>query len=124
MASELGGTRQVGDLLSEEMAAAPTITRLRRRLERPRALEAESMVAESPRSRWPIALDAASLIIATAATRLVSLLIGEPTPLVLWDVMFFVLVLSGFGLRGLYSPRAARNSRTTLAGSRCSPSTA
>ena len=44
------------------------------------------------------------LLIAWATTRLFSLAIGQPTPLVLWDASFIVLVLIGFGLRGLYGP--------------------
>jgi exopolysaccharide biosynthesis polyprenyl glycosylphosphotransferase len=104
MESDFGGMTQVTDLLDEEIVPAPAVTRLRRRLERPKAVQAERAVGDE-QPRWPIVLDAAMLLIAWATTRLFSLAIDQPTPLVLWDSSFIVLALIGFGLRGLYGPR-------------------
>jgi exopolysaccharide biosynthesis polyprenyl glycosylphosphotransferase len=105
MASELGASRQVSGLLTEEMAATPTVAPLRR-VEQSRPPARPHAAAHNTRRVFgTLLLDATILILAAGATRLASLLMERPTPLVVWDVSFLVLVLVGFGLRGLYRPR-------------------
>ena len=74
MESDFGGTAQVTDLLDEEIVPAPAVTRLRRRFERPKAVQAKPAVGDE-QPTWPILLDAAMLLIAFATTRLFSLAI-------------------------------------------------
>ena len=88
MASELGGTSRVsdllgeeaaasamGDLLGEEVTAAPFVSRFWRRLERLRPAPSET-AGESQSRLWPVALDATILIVAAVVTRLLSIVIG------------------------------------------------
>jgi exopolysaccharide biosynthesis polyprenyl glycosylphosphotransferase len=78
-----------------------------RRFERARTLGDERPhQPEAPRpARWPIALDVAMLATAAIATRAISLLADKPTAHIVWDTVFAILVLIGFGLRGLYRKR-------------------
>src|SRR2546426_9723560 len=98
------GGSQVSDLLGKEMVATPTISRLRRRLELPHAIKPERAgLGERPRpSLMPVAVDGVMLVAASVATRLLSLAAGKTLSPVVWDSLFFVLVIVGFGLRGLY----------------------
>src|SRR5437867_875561 len=104
MASDFGGSRHMSDLLSGEIAATPTLARLREQLERPRSIEPEQ-ISERGERWWPFALDVTMLIVAAAATRLASIVIEKPTGLVTWDVLFVALALIGFAARGFYAPR-------------------
>jgi exopolysaccharide biosynthesis polyprenyl glycosylphosphotransferase len=123
MDSELG-VAKVTDLLRDEMAVGeemsigeemavtstiPTFARLRRRLERTQSVQSRRVVSESAQRRWPIALDAAMLIVAAGSMRLASLVLDKVTPPVIWDACFFALVLIGFGLRGFYGSRIRPN---------------
>jgi exopolysaccharide biosynthesis polyprenyl glycosylphosphotransferase len=120
MGSDLGGTSGVSDLFGDEVAASPMGDLLGeevtsspflpfwRRLEGLQPARSKS-AGESSSRLWPVALDAAILILAAVATRLLSLLIGKPTPPVIWDASFVVLVLTGFGLRGVYNARLRPN---------------
>jgi exopolysaccharide biosynthesis polyprenyl glycosylphosphotransferase len=105
------GGSQVSDLLDKEMVATPTISRLRRRLELPQAIRHERAgVGERPRpSLVPVAVDGIMLVAASVATRMLSLAAGKTLSPVVWDSLFFVLVIVGFGLRGLYRDRIQTN---------------
>jgi exopolysaccharide biosynthesis polyprenyl glycosylphosphotransferase len=124
MDSELG-VAKVTDLLREEMAVGeeisigdemavtsttPAIARIWRRLERTQQqVQSRRAAGESAERRWQLALDAASLIVGAGSMRLASLVLEKPTPPVIWDVFFFALVLTGFGLRGFYGSRIRPN---------------
>ncbi len=97
--------------LGKEMVATPTITRLRRRLELPRAIRSDRVAfGERAYERfWPVFLDASMLVLASALARVVSLIAHNPLQPVVWDSLFFVMVIFGFGLRGLYQPRIRPN---------------
>ncbi len=99
------------DLLGKEMVAPPTVNRLRRRLELPQAIRPERVAfGERAYERfWPVFLDVAMLVVASIVVRLVSLAVANPLSPVVWDSLFFVLVLALFGLRGLYQPRIRPN---------------
>jgi exopolysaccharide biosynthesis polyprenyl glycosylphosphotransferase len=101
----------VSGFLGKELAAAPTIARLRRRLELPQAIRSERVAfGERAYERfWPVFLDAAMLILASLLARVVSIVADNPLSPVVWDSFFFVLVICGFGLRGLYRHRIRPN---------------
>jgi exopolysaccharide biosynthesis polyprenyl glycosylphosphotransferase len=101
----------VSDLLGKEMVATPTVNRLRRRLELPQAIRSERVAfGERAYERfWPVFLDAAMLVLASILARVISLAFANPLSPVVWDSLFFVLVVAGFGLRGLYRPRIRPN---------------
>jgi exopolysaccharide biosynthesis polyprenyl glycosylphosphotransferase len=101
----------VSDLLGKEMVATPTVNRLRRRLELPQAIRSERVAfGERAYERfWPVFLDAAMLVLASIVARVISLAFANPLSPVVWDSLFFVLVVAGFGLRGLYRPRIRPN---------------
>src|SRR5919197_2316115 len=100
--------KAVGEEMSigEEMAVSstiPTIARIRRRLERRQhQVEPRRAAGESAERLWQFALDALMLLVAAVAMRLGSLALDRATPPVIWDVLFFALVLVGFGMRGFY----------------------
>ena len=101
----------VSGFLGKELAAAPTIARLRRRLELPQAIRSERVAfGERAYERfWPVFLDAAMLILASLLARVVSIVADNPLSPVVWDSFFYVLVICGFGLRGLYRHRIRPN---------------
>src|SRR5215212_9956027 len=93
------GGSEVSDLLGKEMVATPTIARLRRRLELPQAIRRERVPYGEPAfERLPIALDIAMLVLASVATRVLSLMSAPTLSPIVWDSLFFVLVMIGFGL--------------------------
>jgi exopolysaccharide biosynthesis polyprenyl glycosylphosphotransferase len=96
----------VSDLLGKELVAAPPDSRARRRLELPEAIRRERVgFGERSFDRLPVVVDMAMLVVASVATRLLSLAFGLTLSPVVWDLLFFSLVMSGFGLRGSYRPR-------------------
>src|SRR4051794_20048737 len=101
----------VSDPLGKELVATPTVHWLRRRLELPQAIRSERVAfGERAYERfWPVFLDAAMLVLASILTRVISLAYGNPLSPVVWDSLFFVLVVLGFGIRGLYQPRIRPN---------------
>ncbi len=105
------GGDDVSGFLGKEMVATPTIARLRRRLELPQAIRSERVAfGERAYERfWPVFLDAAMLVVASILARVISIAAENPLSPVVWDSFFFVLVICGFGLRGLYRPRIRPN---------------
>jgi exopolysaccharide biosynthesis polyprenyl glycosylphosphotransferase len=120
MASDFGGSSGVSDLLGEEVAASPMgdllseevtpspfVSRFWRRFER--LSSSDSPFADVASRVWPVALDFAILIVAAVATRAMSIVIGKPTPPVIWDASFVLLVIAGFGFRGMYTDKMRPN---------------
>jgi exopolysaccharide biosynthesis polyprenyl glycosylphosphotransferase len=105
------GETDVSGFLGKELVATPTISRLRRRLELPRAIRSERVAfGERAYERfWPVFLDAAMLVLATLVARVVSLVVNNPMQHVVWDSLFITMVMLAFGLRGLYQPRIRPN---------------
>jgi exopolysaccharide biosynthesis polyprenyl glycosylphosphotransferase len=96
----------VSDLLGKEMVAAPPVSRARRRREFPHAIRAErAPFGERPYEGVRVLVDAAMLVVASAVTRLLSLAFGLTLSPVAWDLLFFSLAMTAFGLRGSYRPR-------------------
>jgi exopolysaccharide biosynthesis polyprenyl glycosylphosphotransferase len=102
---------EVSDLLGKERVATPTISTPRPRLELPHAIKSDRIAfGERPAARFlPVVVDSLMLLVASGATRLVSLVAEKPMSHLMWDGLFFVLVLIGFGLRGLYRNRIQPN---------------
>src|SRR3954454_11488810 len=115
MGMRTSGATEVSDLLGKEMVATPTIARAvgsrRRRLELPHSIERERVAfGERAATRYlPLGIDSAMLVAASVAPRLVWRAADKTTSPVVWDALFFVLVLFGFGLRGLYRDRIQPN---------------
>ncbi len=109
----LGGSGRsyVSGFLGKEVAAPQTVTRLRRRLERPQTVKSQRLaLGERTYERfWPVFLDAAMLVVATLVARLVTYVADNPLSPLVWDSLFLALVIAGFGLRGLYNPRIRPN---------------
>jgi exopolysaccharide biosynthesis polyprenyl glycosylphosphotransferase len=98
-------------LLGTLLVAGHSPARLRRRVELPEATRPDrAAFGELPHARFrPLFLDAAMLMVASVLARFVALATENPLPPALWDSLFFVLVMVGFGLRGQYLPRIRSN---------------
>jgi exopolysaccharide biosynthesis polyprenyl glycosylphosphotransferase len=101
----------VSDLLGHEVVAGRTIAPLRRRLEMPHAIRSDRVAfGERGHERfWPMFLDGAMLVFASGLTRVIALLSGSPLSPVVWDLLFFVMVMVGSGIRGSYQARIRPN---------------
>jgi exopolysaccharide biosynthesis polyprenyl glycosylphosphotransferase len=104
------GGSDVSDFLGKDMVAAPTPTRARRRLDLPHAIRPERVAfGERGYDRLPIVVDMAMLVVASVATRLISLAGGLTLSPVYWDLLFFSLAMVAFGLRGTYRTKIRPN---------------
>ena len=109
--SRSSASSNASSLLGTLLVAGHSPARLKRRLEQPDAIRSDRAgFGERPQARFrPLFLDAAMLLAASALARFVTLAAGNPLSPVLWDSLFFVLVMVGFGLRGQYVPRIRSN---------------
>jgi exopolysaccharide biosynthesis polyprenyl glycosylphosphotransferase len=103
------GGRSLSDPLGKEMVAAPAVARARRRLELPHVRPERMAFGERPYDRLPLAVDFAMLLLASVGARVLSLATARTLSPVVWDGLFFALVMVGFALRGSYRPRIRPN---------------
>ena len=97
--------------LGSLLVAGQSPARLKRRVELPKAARSDrAAFGELPHARFrPLFLDAAMVMLASVLARVVAVAAGNPLSPILWDALFFVLVMVGFGLRGQYLPRIRSN---------------
>jgi exopolysaccharide biosynthesis polyprenyl glycosylphosphotransferase len=101
-------TANSSSLLGSLLVAGNSSARLKRPVELPEAVRPDR--AELPHVRFrPFFLDAAMLALASVLARVVAAGAGHPLSPAVWDSLFFVLVMVGFGLRGQYLPRIRPN---------------
>src|SRR4051812_23906769 len=99
----------VSELLGNEAASAPALTKLRGRIERG-SRAAGGLVTTSGgesglRKFAPFFVDLTMLALAIGATKLVGEVVEKPSASVYWDISFVALVLCVLAARGSYSPK-------------------
>jgi exopolysaccharide biosynthesis polyprenyl glycosylphosphotransferase len=96
---------------NQQVSSADHIVGPTRRFELPRAIRSDRVAfGERTSERFrPIFLDALMLVVASFLARVVTLAADNPFSPVVWDSLFFVMVIAGFALRGFYRPRIRPN---------------
>jgi exopolysaccharide biosynthesis polyprenyl glycosylphosphotransferase len=105
------GVRPMPGLAGNQLVVDRVLAPPKRRPEVPRPIASDRVsFGDSTRSLLLLVLfDAGMIVVASILARLVTLAVANPLPAVVWDSLFLVLVMAGFGLRGLYLPRLRPN---------------
>src|SRR4051794_17807008 len=99
----------VSELLGNEAASAPALTKLRGRIERGSRAAGGLVTTSGGESGFrkfaPFFVDLTMLALAIGATKAVGSIVERPSASLYWDISFVALVLCVLAARGSYSPK-------------------